>query len=1094
MLRKTLIVLLVLTLAAPQGALATWDDVIDFADDIDDFEKDLRKWGQIVVKKPDVWGQARFTAHRVEFEKIMADEADDFTLKLQGAISRADSAFAAQAMSISAALPGPQAHVIQPYEMMRRTLELGQQSADKITPGSTTLNIPLGAGAAGEGEEGGEGGSISRTQPGLPVLVPQLPKRDAIDIPDQIAAADLIYGQDSAIARTDQLRFTPLTFGAEGGLGLEPTIVLDQHARYLNHLHALRRINEGDDNADAPGYSMHLMRIPVSIQPSKKTAKGYGAQVSLALELQEDKHLLKRTFRDLVMNDVLNQLSPSIYQLLGRPDLIDQYRTLNKVTVEDEREAFRNDLYEDLFDELRNVDMSTVTLGRDSFSQFPFPPSDNDEVFNSLNLLNIARHLQDGFQHARIPNHKPQLKDVQAALRQELEAAFNFLEMNHDLKRPAPDAARTDTRNFWGLCSRELWVQVRSLLTQEEVGSLSGRVQQAQISRSRRIFEEMFDDELIVSSIQSTLVWAVLLDSALLNERLIQDMQDLDAIDSEFNPDFETIDPSGWPRFFLPSPEDNTDAAKNYFKACNDLFSEYVQHRWPPYVFALDPMTEDQNLIDQYSQRREMQIAMAVSLASGWFKSQSVRRYARRLETDMQTVALNRTITGFALGDEVFGWRFFPRFQTPPNESNIAAFGRQIFVGPRSPESNMRTWALDEGPRECVAIVVMPSFVQRVRVDIRSEWFPIGKRKFAQNIVKGDIFRWQGPKLKKAMRYSKTLNEILYNSTPANPPRSVGSTGTRYRQKDIDWLARYAKEERLEEKLPIRTASVNVPYENTLGGFQMFSGGATALGPELYGWYGGRGVDTGGTTNLFLIGDNFNTLTTKVIVGGKPVTSTLLSRQVLEVAIPKGVNPSADPKNPTVDVRVATPYGVTQTLAIPAFTSPKKKSMSDPIKSGYTWDSKPQGALHVEFVRRSANPAKAGTVDPGKIGFAAGTLAEVNVKRPAKGDLPAVSMTISGKVFAVDAAKKTTELGNLGDAGNPPVNIKFALGAKSAKLDSTNLTNLGKAIEKVVEKKLLRHHQAIVIHVNGDLKPATVGSKTIKTDTALIIVLVDDTP
>ena len=32
---------------------------------------------------------------------------------------------------------------------------------------------------------------------------------------------------------------------------------------------------------------------------------------------------------------------------------------------------------------------------------------------------------------------------------------------------------------------------------------------------------------------------------------------------------------------------------------------------------------------------------------------------------------------------------------------------------------------------------------------------------------------------------------------------------------------------------------VQVPYENTLGGFEMFNTGITDLAPQLRGWYGG---------------------------------------------------------------------------------------------------------------------------------------------------------------------------------------------------------------------------------------------------------------
>ncbi len=69
--------------------------------------------------------------------------------------------------------------------------------------------------------------------------------------------------------------------GKEGTIQLEQVQVLDQLKRYMDHLNELRRINEGDDTSDSPGYSLSLVRIPVSINPGRNSQEGYGAEIPM---------------------------------------------------------------------------------------------------------------------------------------------------------------------------------------------------------------------------------------------------------------------------------------------------------------------------------------------------------------------------------------------------------------------------------------------------------------------------------------------------------------------------------------------------------------------------------------------------------------------------------------------------------------------------------------------------------------------------------------------------------------------------------------------------------------------------------------------
>jgi hypothetical protein len=136
------------------------------------------------------------------------------------------------------------------------------------------------------------------------------------------------------------------------------------------------------------------------------------------------------------------------------------------------------------------------------------------------------------------------------------------------------------------------------------------------------------------------------------------------------------------------------------------------------------------------------------------------------------------------------------------------------------------------------------------------------------------------------------------------------------------------KAEQLSQRLPFQAQLVQVPYENTLGGFAMFNTGVTDLAPQLNGWYGAEGIDVNNPTTVFLVGDHFSVLNTRVLVGGRVIDSLngqeLLSRQVIKVNVPPGAQVLHDDVNQRdmVDVHIATPYGVTHHLLIPVYSAP----------------------------------------------------------------------------------------------------------------------------------------------------------------------------
>jgi hypothetical protein len=93
----------------------------------------------------------------------------------------------------------------------------------------------------------------------------------------------------------------------------------------------------------------------------------------------------------------------------------------------------------------------------------------------------------------------------------------------------------------------------------------------------------------------------------------------------------------------------------------------------------------------------------------------------------------------------------------------------------------------------------------------------------------------------------------------------------------------------------------------------MFTSGITDLAPELVGWHGEPGIVLSRTTDLFLVGDNFSVHETHVIAGGKYITPTVVSRQILLIEVPAGVSHS----HGHVDIHVSTPYGVSGHVEVP---------------------------------------------------------------------------------------------------------------------------------------------------------------------------------
>lgn len=931
------------------------------AESVDKLEEEIDEFGSITVKQPDIWGEARWTSHRQDYEDVLKKERDNFRFTLNAEISEADSAFALTAATLSAAAATGSGKAPSPPEINVSTV-----FSDSSFPQPTPLSLPS--------------TTVVDPQTGKPVE----------------------------------------------GISVEPTVYLDQLSRYVQHLNHLRRINEGDDTSDAPGYALNLMRLPASILPGSKTRTGYGAEVNFTVtpELPED--LVVETFKDLTANDLIDQLGLPIVKLaeaktweitaadnalieeeiaryerlscflknlatkpqyaLTAANLMEEMfcgcgvlqsditsvkvvrllndkrriavcrinqekaiaefikdlrnyecpissyinnssdiRPVGLLNVKDPaavEEAVRQkagaigQISEQIANQVSQIAASTannldqvqrtisssvelVASPRTREARYPVPPTQIACVFGADNLVCLARTLSD----AQAVSREPEIHifDAHTFLGEELEAAYQYL-------RALQEQACYDA---WA----ELCPQISQAIRLLKFGRGTG-----ELDRLRECFVQDCKERGKVANLSfggscpslgsqpecdckpeakcdvcttHALAWAILVESALLNDRLLDDMRRIEAAKyTHFLPDYPLT-------FYGPNPTPEAKMA----------FNTYVQTRWPIHTFALDPMVQEQNVSDAYARRRETQLALAVAFANGEIGANTFNRFSRTTDFQLETISLNRTVVGFANGNDTFGWRFYPRVQAPPTPGNFKAAWQTWVAGAPSRDDDLCKRQLEPGPRELLAVVIMPSFVPHVRVDVRSNWFELDdpeEKKFTTE---------------DSVRMGHMIQHIHHCKEACLVEQNI------YRPGDVMRVMRAV--DQLESRLPLQDTLVQVPYENDLGGYQLFALGTRNLGPEVIGYYGAPGVNTEGDTRIFVVGRGFNVNFTKVIAGGDECDFDLLSRDVMAVTIKKGVSTTTiksangNGDDPLVDLHVATPYGVSGHLYLPVISQKK---------------------------------------------------------------------------------------------------------------------------------------------------------------------------
>jgi hypothetical protein len=810
---------------------------------VDWLEVHLNNWGSVSAKAPDVWGEARLTQYRIEIEQQFKSRIGGFDEnRLHGAQTISDAAMLAAAFALKSQPPIPSTQT-----------RIGAPNVS-VTTSATAASVASGNPSANINSE--------------------------FNVPTPGVGIANILGDEK--------------------VKLEQTEVLNQMHRYLQHLSQIRRMNEGDDTSDAPGYSMNLVRIPISILPGTLSKRGYGAEITVTASPYLGPELLPSTFRDLIVNDLNDQLSIPLARFLnsnpnradlllshveakrGEPSTVSAFGPSTPELTQT-AETVQIEQFAKKFSSVCGISLAGSTSRR---AQMPFPPTQLVDVYGFSEVGTIALTAWQAFRED-VPNKRiVHATDTRAFLSEEIGAAVEVL--NSDIIQQWWQRESTGERQLYN------WIRFNRV---------------GEIAEYRNAF---------IASIGSTgrnrvtplLTWALFVNSILLNERLVDDIRQTTG-----------SRPCGcqcnqWMAFFGPTPSEEA----------RWVFAEYVRCRWPVRVFALDPSIDQQAIGDASSVYRQMQMAVVLAFAGGDIGISSAMDTMRKLQRDRATIDLNRTAVAFGHGDNTFGWRFQPRFQTPPVEGNAKVLFRDLIAGGPTDRQLEKSAEIEAGMRECTAVVLMPSFVPYVTFETRGNWYKLNRPGHTGTSIQDDV------------QMSRAIKQMQDSALSCVNCRHL------YREGEVERVL--ARVSQLEHRLPLQTLSCQVPIENTHGGFEILCDGTRELAPELVGWYGAPGYSQKNGATFFLAGDNFNIKDSHIVAGNRSLTTDeikLISRQLVEVKLPAGLpiltdtllrqhNPAATfPADKYgdrniyddvryggwLDVHVATPYGASGRLLIP---------------------------------------------------------------------------------------------------------------------------------------------------------------------------------
>jgi hypothetical protein len=884
-------------------AITRHDPVLALARDVTVIEDDLRRDGTITVKQPDVWGDGNLMHFLQEFDALLAVRTQSFDETLQAYIARSDQAELQSTTQLAAALGGN-----------------GPADSGSSTSAATSTTVVQGK----ELEQ---------------------PSADGINLKDY----DVFQLMAGAKEAAPPLKTT---------IGLEPTELARQQATFIDVCQSLRRRHMGDDNSRAAGYGLYKFRIPVSVLPGRETHQGHAAVVTLRAQLVADEANLRYTYPKLVVADLVDKLAPIIVRDWNAADdatsvAIDQMdkamAVMTQLSQQLEPAKCRESLatLACLYSSFR----AHVTSGKSVTEADTKPLEDAcSQAVTTIGSSKCQRRETADLLVCELRRFRAVLRQMASADSSQPPSSPDGGQIKEGVGAPPVNVPITESLNVYGPDS----VRALRLAAQEALGITVGRFDvppqpelraflfeylaqvYAVMSRNdvwllqaervaqvgRDVAEGKYETvkahrsnwlaELTPLELETQLretSWLVAVQAGILNQNLHQILEELQ-VKGQLSPDDAAYVHSSDVCFFMAPRADQGPIAPEVVR----LWETIVRESFPLHVFTLDPQVEEQNVYDAFARRRELQLALAYSVARGRFNMAQKLAFSRQLALDQATIGLNRTCVGFSHGNDTFGWYFYPRVQSPSTEStNIGAIARTIWSTGPTETYDLKHRKLEPGMRECEVLVAMPSFVTNVRFDVTTNW---------ESLAHPGVTK-------------RSYEEMLAQSGRIHQLRMcLGNfnTSSCYRPGDVDRLI--SRIDQLEQMLGMQTYSVNVPYEYEQSGTDLFDRGDVHLKPVLTSFSGLEYLqpdDSQIDAHLFLTGKNFHPTLTHVIIGGseshcrpdeasEEVDVEVISRELLQVRIARVSSKLSAATG--FQVRVGTPAGISNALHIPPTPAP----------------------------------------------------------------------------------------------------------------------------------------------------------------------------